>query len=259
MCTVKNVKNKSSYGKKNIMDNTDIIYNIGITYNIENMSVIIPFMNQKGGVGKTTICTLTASALHSRTSFRILVIDADNQHSIHKLREAEGDKTFDIIPFYWKKEGDWDIPLNRFRDLIEEKEEEYDIILIDSPGKLDGQEIPMILTVADFVIVPLVGSFDDIQSTIDYLKIVPPIAKIKEKKGFPLSVYGLVNMKDRTLEYEQLEELEGVHGLEIFTANISRKARYKRKSTIKDIITAKDPADEFNQYFNEFLIKCKLQ
>lgn len=240
------------------MDNTDIIYIIGIIDNIFIMSIIIPFMNQKGGVGKTTLCTLTASAIHSRIKIKILVIDADNQHSIHKLRQAEGLNTYDIIPFFWKKEGDWDIPLNRFRDLIEEKEEEYDIILIDSPGKLDGQEIPMILTVADFVIVPLVGSFDDIQSTIDYLKIVPPIAKIKESKGFPLSVFGLVNMKDRTLEYDQLQELEGVHGLELFKSSISRKARYKRKSTIRDVITAKHPTDEFNQYFNEFLTKCKI-
>jgi chromosome partitioning protein len=217
-------------------------------------------MNQKGGVGKTTLLVLVASALSARKKLKLGVIDADPQHSIFKLREAEKKKGtgFEIIPFSWKKEDTADFPLLRFKELINEKEREFDYLFIDSPGRLDGEEVPLILTVSDFVIVPLVGSFDDVQSTLGFLQVVPPILNKKLSKGYSLEVIGLINKKDKTLEYNELEKLKGVHGLKLFNTFISYKARYKRKSTIKDIIPGKD-SDEFNLFLSEFCKKVKIK
>ena len=50
--------------------------------------VIVTFANQKGGVGKTTLCIAFANYLFSK-GVRVTVIDADFQHSIVKRRNAD--------------------------------------------------------------------------------------------------------------------------------------------------------------------------
>src|SRR4051812_45243991 len=50
----------------------------------------ISFATQKGGVGKSTMTTLTASVLHYRLGFNILVMDCDfPQHSLTNMRERD--------------------------------------------------------------------------------------------------------------------------------------------------------------------------
>ena len=227
-------------------------------------ATIISFMNRKGGVGKSTLLLLTASSLHQRTGKKILVIDADLQTSIMGLRqeeldiEPEIDNLYEIIDFSWTKKNAGDIPLLRFHKLIQQIENNYDYVLVDTPGKMEGEEIPLIMTISDFIVVPIIASSFDIQSTIDFLEIIPPIRDDKLKEGFQLKVFGVVNKKDRSLEHKHLEALQGIAGMELFDTHISNLVRYKRdKSTLYDLVDFKDEEDEFNQYFNELLNKIK--
>ena len=221
-------------------------------------------MNRKGGVGKSTLLLLTAASLHHRTGKKVLVIDADLQKSILGLRNEELDgntdksSAFEIKGFSWAKNSPGDIPLLRFHKLIQEIEEKYDFVLVDTPGKMEGEEIPLVMTVSDFILVPIIASSFDIQSTIDFLEIIPPIRDEKAKEGFELRVLGVINKKDRSLEHKHLEALEGIAGMELFQAHISNLVRYKRdKSTIYDLVDAQDPADEYNIYFKELMDKIK--
>ena len=50
--------------------------------------VIVTFANQKGGVGKTTLCVAFANYLVTR-GVRVVVVDCDFQHSILKCRKAD--------------------------------------------------------------------------------------------------------------------------------------------------------------------------
>lgn len=50
--------------------------------------VIVTFANQKGGVGKTTLCVTFANYLVTK-GVRAVVIDCDFQHSIMKCRKAD--------------------------------------------------------------------------------------------------------------------------------------------------------------------------
>ena len=50
--------------------------------------VIVTFANQKGGVGKTTLCVTFANYLVKK-GVRVVVIDCDFQHSIMKCRKAD--------------------------------------------------------------------------------------------------------------------------------------------------------------------------
>ncbi len=226
---------------------------------------IISFMNRKGGVGKSTLLMLTATALSHRSGKKVLVLDADLQKSVLGLRQEElemdgGAKVpYEVTGFSWEKQNAGDIPLLRFHKLIQEIENKYDVVLVDTPGKMEGEEVPLIITVSDFVIVPIIASSFDIQSTIDFLEIIPPIRQEKSKEGFDLKVFGLVNKKDRSLEHKHLEALQGMAGLELFDAQISNLVRYKRdKSTLVDLVDPGNETDEFNQYFNEFLNKINI-
>lgn len=50
--------------------------------------VIVTFANQKGGVGKTTLCVTFANYLVTK-GVRLVVIDCDFQHSIMKCRKTD--------------------------------------------------------------------------------------------------------------------------------------------------------------------------
>ena len=51
------------------------------------MNKIIVFANQKGGVGKTTLCTLFANFLASK-GIPVTVIDCDTQQTIFEKRKV---------------------------------------------------------------------------------------------------------------------------------------------------------------------------
>lgn len=55
-------------------------------------TTFIAFSSQKGGVGKSTFTTLTASVMHYRLGFNVMVYDADfPQHSLMKMRSRDLD------------------------------------------------------------------------------------------------------------------------------------------------------------------------
>ena len=86
---------------------------------------IISFASQKGGVGKSTVLMLTASALYRRTNKKVLVIDCDPQRSVKDIynQDEDGD-SFDVIAFNWKQPK----PEVNFDKTIALAEKKYDVI-----------------------------------------------------------------------------------------------------------------------------------
>jgi chromosome partitioning protein len=215
---------------------------------------VISFASQKGGVGKSTLLLLTASALHRRTNKKVLVIDCDPQKSIKDIynQELQKEEAFDVVSFNWKQPK----PEVNFDKTIALAENKYDVIFLDIPGKLEGKEIYFSILVSDIVIVPIVASALDIAATVKFLQTLPKVIEMKEEQGYALEVYGVVNKKDQTIEHQRLKELSGIGGLELFYSPISNLVRYKRGiSTSRDIVSP-EISDEFNSYFEEFRAKC---
>lgn len=255
------ISNTNNTKCNNIRNNICII---DITNNINNMSAkIISFMNRKGGVGKSTLCGLVAASLHLRKKCKLLLIDADEQLSIYEERldelEEGAGSSYDIIPFKWEKQDKKDNPVQRFCNLIAEKENSYDVILIDTQGRLEGEAVPSIITVSDIIIVPIVASKKAIKSTVAFLESIPPIAEKKRQEGYDLKLFGVVNLNNGSLEYNEVYQLEGLCGLQLFKNDISDLVRYKRTaSTLNDLVTPKKQKDEYNVFFKEFTYKCGL-
>lgn len=57
-----------------------------------NKTIIITFANQKGGVGKTTLCTLFANYLVAKGK-SVIVVDCDGQQTIYEKRQADKKST----------------------------------------------------------------------------------------------------------------------------------------------------------------------
>lgn len=75
----------------------------------------IAFVNGKGGTGKTTLCALTALAA-SNAGFKIGIIDTDPQQSIAAWLHNVEPENIEIF-----------------------QDKEYDVILIDTPPRLDDE------------------------------------------------------------------------------------------------------------------------
>lgn len=113
--------------------------------------MIISFLNQKGGVGKTTLAFNFASYLALNEN-KVLVIDADPQESIIdllKLREKE--LIFD---------------LKQVQDIedIDNFKSSYDYIVVDSAG-VDSDILRKLIFMSDTILTPLRPSILDFQIT----------------------------------------------------------------------------------------------
>jgi chromosome partitioning protein len=119
---------------------------------------ILAFVNQKGGVGKSTLTTNIAAALSEK--YRVLLLDTDQQGSsedwgvarINRLEEKNRLRGFSKNYRGIKKASEVTIDL-------EEVAGSYDVVVIDTPGRNELVSLGVIAA-ANMVIIPLTpGNF----------------------------------------------------------------------------------------------------
>jgi chromosome partitioning protein len=138
---------------------------------------IIAIASQKGGVGKTTLA-LGLAATTADSSGRALVVDVDPQGSADEIADAAGDS----LPFEFAAESDPRV-LGQLR-----KAREFDTIIVDTPGSLEGQDVLSgVLAAADLVLIPL---------TPERAVLTPTLrtARMAERAGVPYRV--VLNLVD---------------------------------------------------------------
>jgi len=123
--------------------------------------------NQKGGVGKSTLCILLANylAIHEKTD--CLILDLDFQSSIHGLWEKD-QSTYDNPPLYEVLDFD----LADFQKIQPKLQQVRGHIIIDLPGKMDDNHLIPVYSLADLVVCPF--SYDKIcfESTMVFAQVV---------------------------------------------------------------------------------------
>ena len=123
--------------------------------------MIISFVNQKGGVGKTTTAINLASSL-VRKNHNLVLIDADPQGSATTWHSIEDNQAFEII----------DHPGELTQADIKTIETAYDYVIIDAPPAVDDK-VKTILNTSDLAILPVTPSSLDLWSckeTLDTLE-----------------------------------------------------------------------------------------
>ncbi len=127
--------------------------------------MIISFVNQKGGVGKTTTAINLAASLKRRNN-TLLYIDADPQGSAMQWHAVENNNAFEIVHH----------PEPVIKSDIREFSRSYDYLLIDAPPAI-GDITKSILSVTEIAIIPVSPSSLDIWSckgTLDLIEEIRP-------------------------------------------------------------------------------------
>ena len=228
------------------------------------MSKIVMFGNQKGGVGKTQISIMAATALSQKPfNLKVAVIDLDNQKSVIRSRNYDlraykiTSAPFDVF----------DYELNDLQASITAIDKVYDIIIIDVAGKLDNkqsieiQEITKTLMYVDILFIPFVAGNFNLESTLDYFKFIKSVQLQRALQPRPLNVYGFINMnraRSRASTYlsEDLQTLQTSERLTIMQAVLNDYALFRESDTITSLygINSSDSAKaNFSTWLNELI------
>jgi chromosome partitioning protein len=134
--------------------------------------MIIGVLNQKGGVGKTTIA-VNLAAVYAASGQRVLLVDADPQGSSLAWSAArEGDPAFTVIG----------MPKPTLHKDMPALAADYEMILIDGPPRVSELARAAILA-SDLVLIPVQPSPYDVWASADTVTLVREAQQFKDKLG----------------------------------------------------------------------------
>ena len=139
--------------------------------------VIVTFANQKGGVGKTTLCVTFANYLVTK-GVRVVVVDCDFQHSILKCRKADIKKYgVDAVPYdVLAYEANDKQPMTVLMEKLH-NDPSIDVVLMDSPGSLKAEGLIPMFVNSDIIIVPFHYDLVTVPSTASFLMFIDRLRK----------------------------------------------------------------------------------
>jgi chromosome partitioning protein len=241
----------------------------------------IGICNNKGGVGKTTICLCLAGAL-AEMDQKVLLVDMDQQGSlsssflsdIHNLRFVVTDiirddqksikeiirktnfENIDIVPANLSL-GKLESELISERDShyyladkLEEIQTDYDVIMLDSPPNL-GLATWSVLTASEGVIIPLEAQDYSVKGT-GYVHGL--IQRVKKRANPQLNVIGyIINRYDgrRRIEQDFRTMIENHLGEKVFRQVLKDSVMYVEAVTLGKPITYFSPKSEHAEAFRQ--------
>ncbi len=223
----------------------------------------IAFMNQKGGVGKTTTCVNLGAAL-ARRGMRVLLLDLDPQANMTVHLDVRPDSVgksiydvlagraalaeivrptstlgMDLAPSSLDLAGaemelvsavGREQVLKESLDRLEEGPEPYDFLLVDCPPSLGLLSVNALVAVRE-IIVPLQAEFFALQGMARLREVVDLVQK---RLNPGLSILGILpSMVDSrtTLSREVLAEIRGYFGATVFGTAVRRNVKLAEASS----------------------------
>ncbi len=175
--------------------------------------MIISILNQKGGVGKTTLATSISAGLAAQGE-KVLLVDADPQHSALDW----GAKRETPLPFTLMG-----LPTPVLhRDLPPMLGNPYTVIVIDGPGKLTDVPRSAIMA-SNLVLIPVQPSPYDVWSSVDIIKI------LKEARSYGADVkaaFVITRKIANTVLGREVTEALSEHELPVFNTQIQQRICY---------------------------------
>jgi len=131
--------------------------------------MIIALLNQKGGVGKTTLAVHIAEAL-TRTGKSVLLVDADPQGSALDWSEARPENpSFPVIG----------LPKSNLHKELPALAKNYDAVLIDGPPRVNEIARAAIMA-SDIVLIPVQPSPYDVWAAKEIVDLLNEASTFKE-------------------------------------------------------------------------------
>ena len=190
--------------------------------------MIVSFLNQKGGVGKTTLAINVAGEF-ARRGKRVLVIDGDPQGSA--LDWAAARKEPPLFPVVA-------IPRATIHREIDKLSEGYDFVVIDGPPRVT-ELAQSIIMASDVVIIPVQPSPYDVWAADEIVRL---LKEFSIRKPDLIAAFA-VNRKiaNTALGRDVTEGLEGF-GLRIFGSHISQRVIFAESAAVGKLAAEIDAA-----------------
>ena len=208
--------------------------------------MIISFLNQKGGVGKTTLSTNVAYAL-SKRGHKVLLADADPQHSATDWAAVRGEREllFTVV-------GMANTSLRQQLPKMQEQDG-YDFIIIDGAPRMTDLSRAAII-VSDLIVMPMRPSGFDIWAT-EELKIMVEEARIfKPELITAVCLNAVVN--NTKLAKEVMADMEE-NEWSFFETTIGQRVAFSNAGTqglsVIELDQGSEAAKEINQLTDEIV------
>ena len=130
----------------------------------------IVFANQKGGVGKSTLCMLFANYLAWKKQ-DVCIIDTDLQKTLMMQRKKDREIYDDMEEPYTVQDFDVQDP-ELMQQLMESASQTEGFVLFDSPGNVSEDGLVPMFTGADFIICPYEYEEKTLDSTGTFIQVI---------------------------------------------------------------------------------------
>jgi chromosome partitioning protein len=179
--------------------------------------MIISFVNEKGGVGKTTLVTNVAACLSNR-GHKVCLVDTDKQQA-------------STVWYNNREKGDIFISnctepkalSKHLTQLIDQ----YDIVLVDGRPHID-EMLDRTMLASDVVVIPVKPSLYDFRSFENFFDRYEQVKKVKEMGSGKLLAFVLFNeYKERNILSRELREAIEEYELGKLETRIATREAYK--------------------------------
>jgi len=190
--------------------------------------MIVSFLNQKGGVGKTTLAVNVADAL-ARRGLRVLVVDADPQGSALDWAAArEGDPVFPVIG----------LPRASIHKELPAVAADYDVVVVDGPPRVYDVARSAILS-SDRVLIPVQPSPYDVWAAKEVTDLVAEAAVYKPD----LAAAFVVNRRiANTAIGRDVAEALGEYQLPVLHASVCQRVAFAESAAQGRTVFDVDPS-----------------
>lgn len=232
----------------------------------ETMAKIITVVNQKGGVGKSTISQFTGNELSAR-GYEVLFIDLDPQGNLSyslgiNILELENNQTIyeplingtdaskviltteqaDIIPAS-QFLASLDIGNYALRNTLEGVKEAYDVIIIDTPPTLSTLVINA-LTASDALVIPTLADAYSLQGLGQLRNTIEAVQEATNPSltiaGILLTKYDKRKVLTRTI-HKMLKDTANSLNTKVFNAKIRDAIAVTEAQAMQQDILKYDP------------------
>lgn len=210
---------------------------------------IIVFANQKGGVGKSTLCILFANYLAYKKK-DVCIIDTDLQKTISMQRQKD-EQVYEGVEAPYEVQGFDVSDPQTMQELMDSARQVEGYVLFDSPGNVSEDGLVPMFAEADYIVCPYEYEDKTLDSTGVFVQVVNMLkssnTEMKAEIFFvPNRIDSRIGTSEETRMWKQTDEIFKKLGR--VTPRVPSRATLKRINTYELLATQRDAVSETFDY-----------